>query len=75
MGSNKVLIGDFGRGKGFPNFLKSPMATSVREELVELILFKKLVSKDSLKKMCEVAGFNLNDLLLKESNNSKSPTM
>ncbi len=64
LGSVIVLVGDFGRGKGFPNFLKSPMASSVREELVELISSKKLVSEETLAQMCETAGYSISDLLI-----------
>ncbi len=40
------------------------MASSVREELVELISSKKLVSEETLTKMCETAGYSISDLLI-----------
>lgn len=64
MGSNMILVGDFGRGKGFPTFISSPMATSVREELIELILSKNLVSRGELENMVKLSGFDLEELVL-----------
>ena len=51
MGSVMVLVDDFGNGKGFPTFLNSPMAPSVKEELIELISQKSLARNVSLKDM------------------------
>ena len=64
-GTVLCLVGDFGRGKGFPNFLKSPMATSVKEELIELISTQELVSNSSLEEMCNTAGLSSSELLFR----------
>lgn len=40
------------------------MASTVREEFIELILTEKLMEKEDLAKCCEVAGFKLEDLVL-----------
>jgi U8 snoRNA-decapping enzyme len=52
-----------GKGGGLINLLKTPMAPSVREELVHFLLKKNVVAKDSLSSLCERAGFNLVQLL------------
>lgn len=51
MGSTICLVGDFGRGKGFPAFINSPMASSVKEEIFELLLDRDLLTKEELEKM------------------------
>lgn len=63
-GSNIVLLGDFGRGKGLPKYLGTPMATTVKEELMELIISEKLMTEEDLTKCCETAELKLEDLIL-----------
>jgi 8-oxo-dGTP pyrophosphatase MutT (NUDIX family) len=53
----------FGKGGGIVTFLQSPMAPSVREELVHLLLAKNIFSKDDLVALTEKAGYNLETLL------------
>lgn len=52
-----------GKGDGLSNFIRSSLAPSVREELVHLLLKKKIINKDNLINLCQQAGYNLNNLL------------
>jgi len=65
LGSVICLVGDFSKGKGFPTFFKTPMATSVKEELIELIYQEELIPVKELENICLSSGFSLDQLLLK----------
>lgn len=65
VGVTLVYVGDFGKGKGFPKFLKNQMASSVREELCELILKLNLVPEKELYDMIETAGFEVDKIFCK----------
>ena len=48
---------------GLVNLLSTPMATSVREELVHFLLKKKMIRKSRLEEVAKESGYSLKELL------------
>ncbi len=61
-GLNLLQCANFGKN-GLPVFLKHNLQFAVREELMITLKELEIVSEEELQKACEIAGYNLQDLL------------